>query len=256
MDYRADAMIAQNKLRHFGILGMKWGVRRYQNADGSLTPAGRKRYGVSNVQRDIAKKAQTDKESISKIHEIENNISNTANELGDKYQEHFKHLNLSDSELRKTVDIGVEALKDKCTAEQIKKMKTPDDIPDIVWDTIDSSLDSVIVYDSVPKNLKAEHSRLDNLFDQRSELYKEFTKEVSDKIQNAKNNDTLSVANNEMALDQAMAALTDSQYMRYVKNHFEDYWIRNNDDLTECLARHMDRVLNSVLEEAKKKGAK
>lgn len=33
-----------NELYHAGIKGMKWGVRRYQNKDGSLTDAGRKRY--------------------------------------------------------------------------------------------------------------------------------------------------------------------------------------------------------------------
>lgn len=33
-----------NELSHHGILGMKWGVRRYQNKDGTLTPKGKKRY--------------------------------------------------------------------------------------------------------------------------------------------------------------------------------------------------------------------
>lgn len=33
-----------NELMHYGIIGMKWGIRRYQNADGTLTSAGKKRY--------------------------------------------------------------------------------------------------------------------------------------------------------------------------------------------------------------------
>lgn len=36
--------MANNELTHWGIKGMKWGVRRFQNKDGSLTEAGRKRY--------------------------------------------------------------------------------------------------------------------------------------------------------------------------------------------------------------------
>ena len=34
-----------NELNHHGIKGQKWGKRRYQNKDGSLTPAGKQRYG-------------------------------------------------------------------------------------------------------------------------------------------------------------------------------------------------------------------
>lgn len=43
-----------NELIHWGVKGMKWGVRRYQNKDGSLTPAGKKRLSR------IDKKAERD----------------------------------------------------------------------------------------------------------------------------------------------------------------------------------------------------
>lgn len=36
-------VIVNGELYHHGVKGMRWGVRRYQNKDGSLTPAGKKR---------------------------------------------------------------------------------------------------------------------------------------------------------------------------------------------------------------------
>lgn len=46
--YYGIANLGEPYLMHHGIKGMKWGVRRYQNADGSLTAAGEKRYLTKN----------------------------------------------------------------------------------------------------------------------------------------------------------------------------------------------------------------
>lgn len=46
----------KNELYHYGMKGMKWGVRRYQNKDGSLTPAGKKRYDRDIAENNAKKK--------------------------------------------------------------------------------------------------------------------------------------------------------------------------------------------------------
>lgn len=45
-----------DSLMHHGIKGMHWGIRRYQNADGSLTSQGKKRYSLNPIKRHFQKK--------------------------------------------------------------------------------------------------------------------------------------------------------------------------------------------------------
>lgn len=69
-------------LAHHGILGQKWGVRRFQNPDGSYTSAGRSRYGIKSDIREtydttkkLKKEAKINKKAASRLY---NTAYNTA----------------------------------------------------------------------------------------------------------------------------------------------------------------------------------
>ena len=120
-------------LRHHGIKGQKWGVRRFQNSDGSLTAAGRKRYGDGESSYDYGKDSGGRKvvrvSKESSIDNYENAIKKTK-AAGDAVENIRKFNNdakrMKDPAMEKRIRKSTEAMTDKELQQRVNRLNMED----------------------------------------------------------------------------------------------------------------------------------
>lgn len=74
--------VPDGELQHAGIKGMKWGVRRFQNEDGTWTEAGKKRYGKSSSKVGSHEKSDIDRLSSDEKYELRKKVNKLRDLVG------------------------------------------------------------------------------------------------------------------------------------------------------------------------------
>ena len=172
-----------NSLRHHGILGMKWGVRRYQNKDGTLTAAGKKRYDKEmkdakaerRALKNVQKNMQLTQAKLKKLEEIK-----TENERLKKNiktgEEEEKPVNLEDkkkqvleSKSAKEVYKHKDLLSDKELQEAYVRLNYERNIKNLIPEEVSRGQQFLNKYVDMGKTIK-------DIVDTTDTLYKSYEK--------------------------------------------------------------------------------
>ena len=134
-------------LKHHGILGQKWGVRRFQNPDGTLTNEGKRRYKYYGNSTKISKSTQ---EAINNAKNLVTSVDRI--ESRNKSKKDFSYL--SDDEMRSLINrLNMEKQLSNLTEETKNGKELTMDILTIVGSIAAIGASGVTIYSELKKGM-------------------------------------------------------------------------------------------------------
>lgn len=177
MNYYGYELIRESDLAHHGILGMKWGIRRFQNKDGTRTDAGkaRERGEASDWDKTEARirKSVADSPNVQKVlskvkSEVDNNGELDRAVL--KVVKSFKNSGISDPELEEllSMEIASDLIADKNARSLADKVKSHDKE---AWKSIHENIYSASKTSKALNSIMTEAEQLDSDIDKAAEAF-------------------------------------------------------------------------------------
>ena len=225
---------SDEELIHHGILGQKWGIRRYQNKDGSLTPAGRKRYLNTSGEIELRPRRGSyqgrpvyggdSKRRNAEFKKVIETVEKNHPELVENYKARLKSLSKSDTNFLRSELSNISPVLERRASETYNKNASNPTTENTRF--LNDASEDISVYQSLMDWL--ENKQTDTAYDTfKRELHKVVTKDL-----NAKYSYTGSKAVNKIVGDTYKLYYADNLYdvpLSYRKNIPADsegpYWI-------------------------------
>ena len=222
----------KGSLYHWGILGMKWGVRRFQNKDGSLTAEGRRRYGVSRkeVDRDYQKAKDQNQDTYNRLLIDGKKIVKQADQLSDEYQKAYTQVKISEEQAKKIAShINNEI--------QAMQKAYPGQFDYELFESIKMDYIDTVVDDMANKLVKDKREEFDNLLHGYWDDVHTITENLFKKYDGVKVYDYTYSVDGRQYVNMLLDSDTDTSYASYIYRHFDDYWVGDTDARYEAIDR-------------------